>query len=319
MSRLLRSFVFVACLTTAFAAEVTNTTTDGVADRGPIGGFVPKKAPAFIALIMFGISAILSWIQFFIVTPRRPFMLTLTIGLTAMAAGFVLRILYSNPPFTLGKYIAMTMFILLSPCAYLATDYMLLARLAATFDPEVSDRSLLIRSSRIVKIFVWSDFLTFFLQSSGGGLTATKNANLASLGNKIVMVGLILQAVSFLFFTWVLIVFGYRVRTRFPAAWSQRNRRPFRLFSRRPIDDWRILFYVMCITCVGIFVRSVFRIAEFSQGYGGYIASHEGYFYLFDALPLWSVMSLYCIVWPVRVLNTYPGQMELQPALKPLV
>jgi hypothetical protein len=67
----------------------------------------------------------------------------------------------------------------------LATDYTLLAHLAATFDQEVSDNCMLIRTSRIVKIFVWSDVATFFLQSSGGGLTATKNVNLANLGNKV--------------------------------------------------------------------------------------------------------------------------------------
>ncbi|KAJ7124153.1 RTA1 like protein-domain-containing protein [Mycena epipterygia] len=273
-----------------------------------------EKLPAYIALALFGTSAIIHLIQHFTITPRRPFMLTLILGVAAMATGFALRIIYANPPFTLGKYIAMDLFILLSPCLFLATDYMLLARLAASFDKAVSDRCLLIRSSRIVKFFVWSDVTTFFLQSSGGGLTATKSATLANLGNKIVLIGLTVQAVSFLLFTCVLVVFGWRICHEFPAAWHVQKRRRFKFLSRQSIDDWRILFYVMCITCIGITVRSIFRISELA---GGCIQrddwTHEGYFYFFDSLPLWISMTLYCFVWPVRALNAHPGQMELLP------
>ena len=78
-----------------------------------------------------------------------------------------------------------TQFILLSPCLFLATNYMILSHLARIFPQEVVERSLIVRQSRIVKIFVWSDVTTFLLQSSGGGLTAMKNVNLANIGNKV--------------------------------------------------------------------------------------------------------------------------------------
>jgi hypothetical protein len=64
-------------------------------------------------------------------------------------------------------------------------DYILLARLATTFDEQVTQRCLLVRHTRIVKFFVWSDAITFFLQASGGGLTATKNQKTADLGNTV--------------------------------------------------------------------------------------------------------------------------------------
>ena len=35
----------------------------------------------------------------------------------------------------------------------------------------------------------------------------------------------------------------------------------------------------------------------------GFLATHEGYFYLLDALPLWIGMSLYALFWPMRFLN----------------
>lgn len=62
---------------------------------------------------------------------------------------------------------------------------MLFARLAAIFDKEVSERCLLIRSSRIVRFFLWSDFVTFNFQSTGGGFVAGHNLTLINLGQKV--------------------------------------------------------------------------------------------------------------------------------------
>ena len=76
--------------------------------------------------------------------------------------------------------------IITQPCFFLATDYMILSHLTRTFDEEVVDRCLVVRQSRIVKIFVWSDVTTFLLQGSGGGLTAVQaSATLRNLGNKV--------------------------------------------------------------------------------------------------------------------------------------
>ncbi|KAJ6536444.1 RTA1 like protein-domain-containing protein [Mycena vulgaris] len=294
-SLLLRSLILFTVLAPALAAEEIHR---------PIGGFIPEKLPAIVALVLYLFSASIHCIQYFR-HERRPFMLTLILGMMAMAAGFLLRIVFSNSPFTLGLYIIMDLLILLSPCAFLATDYMLLARLASTFDDEIAKSCLLIRPSRIVKIFVWSDGITFFLQASGGGLSSTSNTSTANLGTKISMIGLSLQLVSFALFTVLLLVFAWRVRTRFPSTWHpSAGSKPFTVLGTHQVGDWRILFWTMCVTCIGILIRSIFRIAEFTGGYNGFIATHEGYFYSFDTLPLWIAMTLYCVVWPTRFLTS---------------
>ncbi|KAJ6508868.1 RTA-like protein, partial [Mycena sanguinolenta] len=193
-------------------------------------------------------------------------------------------------------------FVWRQPRLFLATDYTIISHLAATFDEKVTQSCFLIRYSLIVRIFVWSDITTFLLQATGGSLTTTNDLHLVNLGSKLTMVGLILQAISFLIFTIVLLVFGL--------LWNPQNPRPFKALSREPID-WRILYYVMCATCVGILVRSVFRITEFAGVYSGNIVLHEVYFYVFDALPLWISMSLYCIVWPARALIVHSEDHEL--------
>lgn len=53
----------------------------------------------------------------------------LVIGTYCEAIGLALRISFRNDVHSLGGYIAMYMFVILSPCAFLAADYILLGRI----------------------------------------------------------------------------------------------------------------------------------------------------------------------------------------------
>ncbi|KAF7327005.1 hypothetical protein MKEN_00275300 [Mycena kentingensis (nom. inval.)] len=311
----MRSILRLLAVSALYASlALAQDTTEQDAHQRPIAGYIPRKSLCYIGIAAYGLSALIHWIHFFTVKPRQRFLLYLTIGMSTMAAGFGLRIIYIDDPFSIGKYSGSTLFILLSPCLYLATDYLILSHLVRCFAPQITERALLVRQSRIVKGFVWSDVTTFLLQSAGGGLTATKNRTTANLGNKIAMVGIILQAVSFALFTIVFVVFGWRVRKHFPKAWYPSTSAPskFKIMSTAPIEDWRILFWVVCVTCVGILIRSVFRVVEFAGGYDGPVQTSEGYFYFLDALPLWISMTLYCVVWPARVLNRSVGDASME-------
>ncbi|KAF7966856.1 hypothetical protein HWV62_36715 [Athelia sp. TMB] len=218
-------------------------------------------------------------------------MLVLCLGSTAMAFGFAFREVFIGDPYSEGKFIIQDLLILLSPCFFLAADYMILGRLAVsltTSSAPVSSKCLLLPATRIAQIFVWGDVTTFLIQAVGGAMT-TQAAH-ANLGKKIALVGLILQLISFGLFTGLLLAFGFRVRKLFPEVWSHSPS------SGR--KDWRILFWATAFTCVAILIRSGFRIIEFSQGANGYITTHEAFFYFFDSLPLLLAISLFVFVWP---------------------
>jgi hypothetical protein len=121
-------------------------------------------------------------------------MLVLCISSTAMLVGFGIRIPMTNDPGSLGIYIGqymvrpllivpiqrlMSQFILLSPCGFLANSYVILPRLASWLEAE---DCLFLKSRIIVRLFVWSDVITFFLQASGGGMTAG-SASMADIGH----------------------------------------------------------------------------------------------------------------------------------------
>jgi hypothetical protein len=62
----------------------------------------------------------------------------------------------------------------------IASIYSILGQLGAQLD---AADCLPIRTSRIAKTFIWSDVITFLIQSGGGGLEV--NQSMANLGAKV--------------------------------------------------------------------------------------------------------------------------------------
>lgn len=269
-----------------------------------ITGYVPRVSLAVVAIVCFSIIAIISWTQFFSIKRQR-YMLTLTLGSSAMVIGYILRIPFRSSPDSVGLYAITTLFVLLAPCAFLALEYMLLGRLALYLGPEtVAKHCLVFRASRIAKFFVTMDVVTFLIQAAGGGMSAIES--IANTGHKIALVGVIVQAVAFCTFTGFLIYFGYRVKSLYPEKWHggarQSSGSGLSIFSKQPIADWRILYWGMLIACIGFIVRSIFRAVEFSQGYDGYLVTTESYFYALDALPIFLSVLIFAVLFPPRYL-----------------
>ncbi|GMK56862.1 hypothetical protein CspeluHIS016_0307020 [Cutaneotrichosporon spelunceum] len=251
-----------------------------------ITGYVPKLALTGVAIAAYFLLSVCLNIFFFRTKPKPKYMLWVTIGTFTMAVGFACRIPMTADPSSLGIYIATTLFTLLSPCAFLAQDYVLLPRLATWLDAE---DCLFLSSRLIARIFIGSDICTFLIQAAGGGMTAM--VSMASTGEKIALIGLIIQCVSFGLFWVLLIVFAFRLRSRHPEKWTPGLR------------GWNALYWALQWTCIGIMVRCVFRVIEFSQGYSGYLRTTEWCYYTLDTLPLFLAIVVWAVVWPPRILG----------------
>ncbi|KIY49758.1 RTA1 like protein, partial [Fistulina hepatica ATCC 64428] len=262
-------------------------------------GYVPSLPLAVVGLTLYGLVALSFWFRFFTNGPRSQlWMLVLCFATSDMAAGFVARILRHNNPST-GVYLGETLLLLLAPVAFLAQDYLILPRLVKWLSAE---GVLFVNPAKVVKIFAVSDTVTSLLQTGGAGLTvAASNKNLAKIGSRMVLAGFIIQALLFGTFTLMALVFGLRVLgiVYRPLGFS---------FGRRVVlrqgEDWRVLWFAMMWTTVGILIRWVYRIFQYAQGYEGYLATHEGFFYCLDALPLLLAISVYIFVWPPLLLNS---------------
>lgn len=70
-----------------------------------------------------------------------------------------------------NPFVVQRQFILLSPCGFLAQDYVLVPRLASYLGYEEH----LYKAHLVVKFFIWSDVVTFLLQAGGGGMSAIQS------------------------------------------------------------------------------------------------------------------------------------------------
>jgi len=225
---------------------------------------------------------------------KAKFMLSMTIGAYTFAFGIGTRFGLHVHPESKGIYIVEYLFVVLSPCAFIAAEYVLLGRLARHLR---CDKYLLVTPRRITIVFISSDITTFLIQACGGALSISANDEpLALAGSRIFLAGLALQLLSFSIFSCIFITFLYRVQKHEPEIYIR---------DRDIVwyKDWRTLARVMVLSCIGILIRSVYRCIELGQGFQGRLATSEPFFYGLDTLPLFIAIVVYLPFWPGRFIR----------------
>ncbi|KAG2042784.1 RTA1 like protein-domain-containing protein, partial [Suillus americanus] len=104
--------------------------------------------------------------------------------------GFGFRFALHYNPDSLGIFIAEYLMIVLSPCSFIATNYVLLGRIAREID---CVHRVLIPVRRLTLTFVLSDVTTFVIQAAGASITTSTNYSFALTGRHIFLAGLVLQ------------------------------------------------------------------------------------------------------------------------------
>ncbi|KAL1410668.1 hypothetical protein Q8F55_004687 [Vanrija albida] len=256
--------------------------------------YVPNRALNIIACGLYSLCGLI----FILSTSRRHAPLTpdhlifrgwyffaLTFGTGMMAGGIAIRVVYYDRLHWDAGYGGQQLLIILAPCLLIAANYVLLGRIAAHLDAR---RHMFIPPRAVSWIFVVSDIGTFFVQGGGGGLSSNKDPKLAHIGQKLLLAGLIAQLVSFAIFSALWLVFTLRVR-RDDALWNH--------------PGWKPLNYCLGVNCVCFLIRNTFRMIEFTQGWHGYLATHEVYWAVLEALPVLIAISLFTWFWPSRILT----------------
>ncbi|KAF8076468.1 RTA1-like protein [Lyophyllum atratum] len=221
-------------------------------------------------------------------------MLSIVIGAYLFAFGLSMRFGLHLHPQSKALYIMQYLFVVLAPCAFIAADYVLLGQLSRHLS---ADEHLVIPARRITIAFVTSDITTFLIQAAGGALSASADTLHANyVGSRIFLSGLIIQLISFVAFTSLYLLFLYRVYNRNPEIWRRDE-------SKAWYNDWRALGAVLFVSCIGILIRSMFRVIELSEGYQGHLATTEAFFYGLDTLPLFIAIVVYTPFWPGRFIN----------------
>lgn len=136
-----------------------------------------------------------------------------------------------------------------------------------------------------------SDFFSLVLQAAGGAITSVgEDYATKERGVKTMIAGLILQVISLGVFLTVCAYFAWRchhsgILDQNPARRTARSSWKFKLFGSG-----------LLIATIFILVRSIFRVAELWQGFGGELFNDEVLFMVLDGAMV-AVASLLLTVW----------------------
>ncbi|KAG1867134.1 RTA1 like protein-domain-containing protein [Suillus tomentosus] len=228
-----------------------------------------------------------------VVYNRGQFMLPMVIGEYIYAFGFAFRFTLHYSPDSLWIFISEDLMIVLSPCFFIAANYALLGHLAGEID---CNRHVLLSVRWLTTIFILSDVTTLVIQAIGASLATSKDQSLASTGLHILLAGLSTQLFSYIFFCTIYARFLYKVYTEERDVWMRDSKQPW-------YSDWRTLAAALAVSCIGLLIRSVYRVVEASQGFRGNLSTSETAFYLGDTIPICLAILVYVAFWPGRFIN----------------
>ncbi|KAH7104946.1 RTA1 like protein-domain-containing protein [Auriculariales sp. MPI-PUGE-AT-0066] len=229
----------------------------------------PSGTAALLFAVIFAISAALNAYQ--MARTRTWYSIPFIIAGILSFIGYIGRYISSTqtPDWTLGPYLIQTLLLLVAPALFAATIYMELKRIIALVNGE---HLAPIPMRWLTKLFVAGDVLSLLLQAGGGGIMSMDDKDMYELGQKIVVVGLLVQIIFFGLFGVTSIIFHRRVQSQ-PTA-----------LSNYPDLPWRKHIFALYFMSTLILIRSVFRVIEFAQGNDGVLLSKEIYLYIFDTL-----------------------------------
>ena len=120
---------------------------------------------------------------------------------------------------------------------------------------------------QVAKFFFASDILCLAIQGAGAGMSSSLKSGDQTTAQALLIVGLILQLFFFTCFTAITIYLNLNKK-----------------YGLHGVKQYQPVFICLYVTIVLMYIRSIFRLIEFIDGWRGPIASNEVYFYVFDFL-----------------------------------
>ena len=192
-------------------------------------------------------------------------------------------------PYNTINFIVQYFFIVVAPVFLSAGIYTILTSLIGAFGEnatgddrgrgtdEVSPLGLGRRT--IIAIFVTCDVVATIVQVAGAALIGVSESNRKSPdnGNNILLAGLAFQVFSFLLFLILLFVFLQKTR---------------KLMTSRGEGGMMRFTLALLGASLLVYLRTIFRLAETSQGVGGYASSHEAFFGALEFAPVVAAVGM---------------------------
>ncbi|KAK9320014.1 RTA1 like protein-domain-containing protein [Lipomyces orientalis] len=211
-------------------------------------------------------------------------------GLLLEVLGYVGRIQMHSNPFTMSSYLLYLVCLTIAPAFFGGAVYLCLSRIVVVYGENIAR----FKPRTYTLVFIGCDFISLVLQGAGGGLasTAADSSSSTDTGRNVMMGGLGFQVAATLMFIVACADFWWRVRRAGPDA-----REPSHETLRRSLK-FRLFLWGLAVAIICIFTRSVFRVAELSEGFDGALANQEVTFMILEGAMMFISCTALTILHP---------------------
>jgi hypothetical protein len=228
------------------------------------------------------------------------FTVALCLGVLAEIIGYAGRVMsYYNQWNETGFYMQICC-LTFGPAFLAAGIYLCLRRIVMAFGPENSR----IPASWYTRIFIPCDFIALLLQASGGALAASSDD--PQLGTDIMIAGLAFQVITGTGFIIAATDFALRAYRRYKQLGSNAFDQSPELVHMRGTMAFKGFIGALALASLCILVRSVFRVAELSEGWSGPIMARQDLFIGFEGV----LILVACLI-----LNVFHPAICMRPVL----
>ncbi|KAK9489710.1 RTA1 like protein-domain-containing protein [Lipomyces doorenjongii] len=208
-------------------------------------------------------------------------------GIVLEILGYIGRIQMHFNPFIISPYLLYMICLTTGPAFLSAAVYLCLSRIVVVYGENLSR----FKPRTYTFAFIACDFISLGLQGAGGGIAASANTQSSvDLGKNIMLAGLAFQVVATLLFMMACSDFRVRqspIEARESSHAVLRNNWKFRAFL------WGLAVSIICI-----FARSVYRVAELSQGFHGPQANQQVTFMVHEGVMIFIAAGLQTFLHP---------------------
>ncbi|ODQ80934.1 hypothetical protein BABINDRAFT_160369 [Babjeviella inositovora NRRL Y-12698] len=240
--------------------------------------YVPSLPGNLILLIILGL--VLGIQSLYTLKYRQLWYWTcLWLGIALEFAGFVARVVSHFQPFNQSAYLCLSICVTATTRFILAAFYCIMDILVIVYGEQFS----VLKRFRYSKIFINSDLVTVIILMAGVGTAYSSivNGDSSNTGTDLFIAGLGFQVGSLSIFIVLWLIFFWRVHKASKFAEPGYNPRFQHLSSTSAMKRFPAYAFVG-IVCM--YVRAIFKVVEYSEGWTGYLRVHEPYFLVLDGL-----------------------------------
>ncbi|KAJ3558819.1 hypothetical protein NM688_g699 [Phlebia brevispora] len=255
--------------------------------------YVPTEWICATLLTLFALSGLIHFYQ--ALRYRLWFLLpTAVLANISEVIGWSARLWSSKSPYLLEPFIMQICTTIIAPTPLVAANFLIFGELVKRLGPQYSRLS----PFWYAIVFIGLDIVALVVQAVGGAAAseASENHHSADPGGHIMLAGIVLQLVAIVVYMTLASEFIMRyLRDRPVRKISRGKHEALHAFSR----DYEMMLFGLTFSTTCVFIRSVYRTCELSNGWTGHIISTQHLFSRFTRLASCSkaYTLLRCVRW----------------------